>query len=118
MQLDTTKIIDRYLSGELSASDHAAFEERLKNKKSFKKKLNYIKHSGSGDSCIVKSRCSTRRETVQTQSNYQMGSRRTRSSGGNHLYINLVLINSSEKRRNKRSSDNRTILDGRAQSKC
>lgn len=30
MQLETTKIIDRYLAGELSASEHQSFEEQLK----------------------------------------------------------------------------------------
>lgn len=39
MQLESTKIIDRYLSGELSASDHAAFEERLKTSEKLQKEV-------------------------------------------------------------------------------
>ena len=39
MQLESTKIIDRYLSGELSASDHAAFEERLKSSEKLQKEV-------------------------------------------------------------------------------
>lgn len=39
MQLESTKIIDRYLSGELSASDHVAFEERLKSSEKLQKEV-------------------------------------------------------------------------------
>ncbi|MFK7784277.1 MAG: TonB family protein [Crocinitomicaceae bacterium] len=39
MQLDRTKNIDRYLSGELSASDRAQFEEQLKNNPELQQEL-------------------------------------------------------------------------------
>lgn len=39
MQLESTKIIDRYLSGELSPSEHSAFEERLKTSEKLQKEV-------------------------------------------------------------------------------
>ncbi|MDG1334421.1 MAG: energy transducer TonB [Crocinitomicaceae bacterium] len=39
MQLDNTRNIDRYLSGELSASDYAAFEEQLKTNVELQKEV-------------------------------------------------------------------------------
>lgn len=39
MQLERTKNIDRYLSGEMSASDHAAFEKQLKTNTDLQKEV-------------------------------------------------------------------------------